>query len=87
VAALNATSSGFDGVSKETLALYSVISSEARCLTIQTVHFQLHQCHDAVPDLLPSHGARLCHRNVSCVNASIYRLSAVSHTLLFTASS
>lgn len=60
VAALNATTSGFDGVSTPQGTKNIADSSHTHA-----VHFQLDQCYDAVQGLFPSHGARLFHWHVS----------------------
>lgn len=72
VAALNATSSGFDGVSEEEEAenqKYRGIMAYPLA-----VDLQLHQCHGSVQGILPPYRAWFCHRNVS-VTPSARRLS------------
>lgn len=59
VAALNATSSGFDGVS---LTHHDMSNS---LLTLRTVHLQLHQRHGPIQEILQPHRARWEHWNVS----------------------
>jgi hypothetical protein len=59
VAALNATTSGFDGVS---LADPDV---ERGWLNLRVVNLQLYQRDGPVPGIFPSHGARIKHWNVS----------------------
>lgn len=59
VAALNATTSGFDGV--------SVTDSEMvnGWLNLRSVDLQLHQRHGSISRVFPPYGARIKHGNVS----------------------
>lgn len=67
VAALNATTSGFDGVSR---TVSHVLKS---WLTQWAVDFQLHQCHETVSGVLPSHRTWIEHGNVSLTTRPNWR--------------
>lgn len=65
VAALNATASGFDGVSGFHLGNATRKRNVTTNSASNTVHLQLHQCYDPVSGLLSPHRAWFIYRHVS----------------------
>lgn len=95
VAALNATASGFDGVSLSTMFRIIIIfiilpsSSGSRmdvcvCVCAYLVNLQLDKCHEAIRGVLPPHGARLLHGHVSY---SVHCMLSYEQALMYNSAS